>query len=210
MSAWPDASCARLIARGDWGEDEQLQRCQPPIGPRNSASNASYAVSGIAAVLLRPGPEGVLFLLAMLALCYGSWRYHAEKTIRANLLDRVGMFLVLVPLGVLGIWALAGWPPENRPVAMVIAALVCTPVAVYYAPLKAMDLQIGGWLALAALGGFVRGDPWLAGAAMALFFLGYACWQLDKVPRRPLGLWGHAIWHTVTGPAFALMFLAVT
>lgn len=188
-------------ARGHWAEDEALQRTRLPVGPRNSWSNLPYGACGIAAGLLQSTDAGFLFALGMLALCYGSWRYHAEKTVRANLLDRVGMFLVLVQLG-LGAW----WPWLPGVWSVTLAAAV---VAVYVAPLKWMDAQIGCWLLLALVGTAVHGGSLpLAVASMLLFFAGYLCWQLDKRPSMPLGLWGHACWHLLTAPAFLLMWLA--
>lgn len=202
-------SCDRLVARGHWGEDEQLHRCHWPIGPRNAWSNVAYAVTGVIPFWLHRSPEAFLFLLAMLALCYGSFRYHAEKTIRANLLDRVGMFLVLVPLASLGVTRLLPWPIDPG-IAMVLPALVLTPLAVYYLPLKWMDAQIGLLVLLGSIGGVLRGDAWITAGALSSFTGGYACWHLDKDPRRPLGLWGHAIWHLLTALAFALLFLGIT
>lgn len=201
-------TCQQLQNRGGWAEDLALGRCHNPIGPRNTYSNLSFLVVGVAVHLYLRTPASFLFALAMFALCYGSWRYHAEKTRRANLLDRVGMFLVLVQLAVHGVWRLFHLPSAPLP-ALVIVTLLLTVAAVYYAPLKWMDAQIGAWVALATLGGIVGGRPWLAGLAFALFVAAYACWQLDKDPRRPLGLWGHAIWHLVAGPAFGVLFLAV-
>lgn len=197
-------TCSQLQRRGGWWEDQALGRCWSPIGPRNALSNLGYVVAGLLAVALHPhAPSTPLFAFAMMALGYGSWRYHAEKTVRANLLDRVGMFLVLAQLAALA------WFPTDLPVVWIFT-LVATVVAVYVAPLQWMDGQIGAWLALACLGALLNGGIWqLAAASMLLFVAGYACWQLDKQPDHPLGLWGHAVWHLLTAPAFLVMWLAI-
>src|SRR3546814_8785788 len=63
-------SCAKLRGRGGWWEDQYLGRCWSPIGPRNTYSNAAYAVCGGLAVVLRPHLAATpLFAMAMVALC---------------------------------------------------------------------------------------------------------------------------------------------
>lgn len=218
-------SCERLRRRGGWLDDLLSGRCAFPISPRNTWSNAAYLLSGALPVLATGGSAaGWVMGIALAALAIGSGLYHGLKAKWANDLDLAGMCLVFGALSVHGFdtfstvtpWLMAG-------VGALFAAAF-----VYLKPGN-LDKLIGVWLLFASIPAFLRGTDWLAVLSIALYGFAYIAWNLDtwggrlhqawrdadpatRGPPPPLppivGRNGHAIWHELTGPATALMFVA--
>lgn len=196
--------CEKLRQRGGWAEDEALGRCFYPIGPRNTYSNIAYVVAAIWVGLARPGIHAALMGGALISLAYGSWRYHAEKTVTANLLDRMGMGLVFSVLACCALFA-------DRSYFLILTACVTllgTALFTLVLPSKYVDVQVGIGLTIGLLGALWHGAIDAAVASMVLFLMAYGVWHLDKAKSRYIGLWGHAIWHVLTAAAIGQMFLA--
>ena len=198
------ADCGRKIARGGWGEDLALQRCEAPIGPRNAYSNAAYPLAGwVLPFLAGWTPATLVMATTLTMLGYGSYRYHAYKTVADNNLDRAGMYLVF---GALAACALA--PAHDMiALAMVTWGVVLATLFTYVIKSVNLDLQMGLLLGFAGTGALLHGDAGLAGISMLVFLAAYAAWQLNKSGR--LVPWGHAIWHVFTAVAIDLMYLAL-
>jgi hypothetical protein len=200
---WNGTDCARLIARGGWGEDRALARCAFPIGPRNTASNAAYPMAGLALYLRYPTPETAAFAVCLLALGLGSAAYHGWKTIQTNNLDWAGMYAVFVALVLHAVAPGLGW-----------WAWLTVPTAGTFAYLFAyrlnglgLNAHMGLFLLLAMLPPLLHGHALLALVGFGLFLLAYGCWTLDH-RTRVMGLWGHALWHILTAAAIATVYAA--
>ena len=199
-------SCDHLIRRGGWAEEALLGSCTPPIGPRNTWSNLAYvAVAAILLAFLGYTPQTAVVAFALTVLGIGSGLYHAYKTIWANRLDHVGMYLVF---GALSVYGLLGRHPA-APMLMVVTGILLAGLFTYTGIKASLDIQMGVLFYFTMLPAFVFGDAKLAGAALALFLLGFGAWQLDKRRSPWVGLWGHALWHILTAPAIGLMYLAL-
>lgn len=201
MSIWP----ARW-ARGHWAEDEALQRTRFPVGPRNTWSNLWYAAAGLMVLVSGPGGrEPVVFAAALGVLCLGSGLYHAIKEPWANALDHVGMYAVF---GSLATWAIGyGWVGDGLWLAMAVGGIVPAVVFSYLVKVN-LDVMMGLLVLGASVPAFLWGTPALAGWGLGIYALGYGCWQLDRAKHPAVGLWGHALWHGLTGFATAMQFLA--
>ena len=199
-------TCDQLIRRGGWAEEALQPRCAFPIGPRNTWSNAAYIV--VALILLATlgtAPQTVVMAAALTALGLGSGLYHGFKTIWANRLDHVGMYMVFGALSVYGIMG----RHAAAPALMVVTGVLLAGLFTYTGIKASLDIQMGVLFYFTMLPAFVFGDPKVAGAALALFLLGFGAWQLDKRRSPLIGLWGHALWHILTAPAIGLMYVAL-
>jgi len=198
-----DDSCAKLQARGGWAEDAALHRCSFPIGPRNVISNLAYLAVG--ANLAERGFWAMGIAMTVLAL--GSGIYHGWKTLWANKLDWVGMYMVF---GCLVVHAIV---PASTAAPWLMLAFGAA-VALYYSyELNGIDLnaQMGLFLFLSLLPALWGPTPHvpMACAGFATFLVAYGVWQLDVAHSKWVGLWGHAIWHVLTAIAIGLVFLSV-
>lgn len=183
-----------------------LGSCSVPIGPRNTWSNLAYiAVAAILLYFLGTTPQTVVVSVALGVLGIGSGLYHAYKTVWANRLDHVGMYLVF---GALSVYGILGRHPA-APYLMVITGLLLAGLFTYTGIKASLDIQMGVLFYFTMIPAFVFGDAKLAGVALALFLLGFGAWQLDKIRSPITGLWGHAWWHILTAPAIGLMYLAL-
>jgi hypothetical protein len=201
-----EVSCDRLRARGGWAEDAILHRCTSPIGPRNTYSNIAYAIAGFALLFvdgMQPAAAGVAWF-SLTGLALGSAMYHSNKTLFSNMLDHVGMYMTF------GALAVHGWAPDwpGMPYLMALTGMGLATYFVYAKPRFGMDVQLGVLFLLGAIPAAIWGDRLWLGAALVLFGMGFGAWHLDKNPTRPLGVWGHALWHKFTAWAIFCMFLA--
>lgn len=199
-------SCEHRRRRGGWTEDRALGRCAWPIGPRNTWSNLAYPAVGWSVLALDPASAMAwVFAGAMTVLGIGSALYHGFKTIWANQLDHVGMYLVF------GSLLVAAMAPEHpyAPLAMAVSGLVLAVIFAYVVKVS-LDAVMGVLLWFTYVGVALEGDMLLGGISLALFTVGYTAWQLDKAKHPMIGLWGHAVWHILTAAALGAMFLALT
>lgn len=200
-----EVSCDRLRARGGWAEDVILHRCASPIGPRNTYSNIAYAIAGFALLFvgMEPATAGVAWF-SLTGLALGSAMYHSHKTLFSNMLDHVGMYMTF------GALAVHGWAPEwaGMPYLMALTGMGLATYFVYAKPRFGMDIQLGVLFLLGAIPAAIWGDRSTLLAAVLFFGSGFWWWHLDKNPRRPAGLWGHALWHVFTAVAIYYMFVA--
>lgn len=195
--------CEILQARGGWAEDASLHRCNFPIGPRNTWSNAAYPIAGYILVLIyhADAPSFAIFT-ALFALGVGSGIYHGYKTVFANTLDWMGMCMAF---GALMIHGLVPVVPA-LPWVMLVAGAGIGYSTSY--SMKGYDLNdiTGILLGLSLIGAWLHGSLLLGLLSMATFIIAYIVWQLDVKKSPYVGLWGHAIWHIVTAFAIALMY----
>lgn len=197
-------SCEHLRNRGGWTEDRALLRCAPPIGPRNTWSNAAYVLVGVAVALRLPGPASTVFAAAMVLLGVGSGLYHAYKTLWANRLDHGGIYMVT---GSLSIHAIA--PTHSAtPYLMLLTGAGLATLFAYVIPRIDLDVQMGLLLFYSAVPSFLFGDVTMTVQAFGLFAVAFAAWHLDRRHSPLIGLWGHAVWHVLTAAAVGWMFLA--
>jgi predicted membrane channel-forming protein YqfA (hemolysin III family) len=201
-----NVTCDHLIRRGGWAEEALRPRCTFPIGPRNTWSNTAYIAVG-ATLLLTLGytPQTAVMAGALTMLGIGSGLYHGFKTIWANRLDHVGMYLVFGALSVYGIMG----RHAAAPYLMLVTGALLAGLFTYTGIRASLDIQMGVLFYFTMLPAFVFGDAKLAGGALALFLLGFGAWQLDKRRSPLIGLWGHALWHLLTAPAIGMMYLAL-
>lgn len=199
-------SCDHLIRRGGWAEEALLGSCTPPIGPRNTWSNLAYvAVAAILLAFLGYTPQTAVMAFALTVLGIGSGLYHAYKTIWANRLDHVGMYLVF---GALSTYGIVGNHPAAWYLMLATGALLAGLFT--YTGIKAsLDIQMGVLFYFTLMAACVHGNVKLALAALGLFLLGFVAWHLDKRRSPLVGKWGHALWHDFTAPAIGLMYLAL-
>lgn len=197
-----DASCDHRRARGGWWEDATLERCAFPIGPRNTWSNLAYVGAGLT-LLAIGSPPATVMAGSLVVLGIGSGLYHGYKTIWANRLDHVGMYLTF---GALSVHGIAPFHP-TIPYLMITTGILLAVLFSYVIPGINLDVQMGLLLWYAGIPAFLGGHANWAVLSMAIFLLGFVAWQMDK-HRLLVGLWGHAIWHIATAVAIALMFMA--
>ena len=197
-------SCAHLQNRGGWREDRDLRRCAWPIGPRNTYSNAAYAIAAAYLLVARPDARTLVLAIALLLLAVGSSLYHGLKTRWANNLDRAGMYAVF---GALGAHASVAEHPLAW-LAMAVTGTLFAVLMVFVVANVSLDLQMGVLLYFTAVPAFMFGDRAMAAEAMGLFIVGFLCWHADRARLSFIGLWGHALWHLFTAAAIALMYLA--
>ncbi|MGD9525041.1 MAG: hypothetical protein AB7P61_07600 [Gemmatimonadales bacterium] len=197
------ADCAHLRARGGWSEDACLGRCSFPIGPRNTWSNAAYVLAGVVVVLLDRTLAGWVMAGSLVMLGLGSGLYHGFKTLWANRLDHVGMYLTF---GALAVHASAPRHPVT-PWLMLVTGVALAVLLSYVIPRVSLDLQMGMLLWFSMIPAVLLGSASLALLSFGVFLAAYLCWQLDK-HRALLRLWGHALWHILTAAAIAMMYLA--
>lgn len=195
------ASCTRLIARGGWSEDALLQRCRVPIGPRNTWSNAAYALAGGAVYAAAPSPETGVVMGMSVILAFGSGLYHAHKSTYFNDLDHAGMYAVFGALAVYGWWANA--------TAMMGVAMLGAWVGAFVRHRASLDTQVGVLLAI-AMAGIAWRDWREALVILGVYGIGYVVQRLDHAHSPLVRLWGHALWHVLTAIAIALTGLAIT
>lgn len=199
-----DATCERLRNRGRWHEDRALGRCDFPIGPRNTWSNATYIAVGFALAFFDQSAPTVVMSFALVMLGIGSGLYHGVKTKWANKLDHVGMYLVFGGLVAHGV------DPSHphTPALMLVTGVLLAGLFSYTGIKVTLDIQMGLLLYLSSLPGVLLGNWELLAWGYGLFLLGFAAWQLD-LRRSPLvGLWGHAIWHALTALAIGAIYLS--
>lgn len=196
-----DPECVVRRTRGWWGEDIALHRCSPPYGPRNTVSNIAYGLAALWVVLTQSGDVRWVMALALCALAIGSWLYHSRKEIWANNLDWLGMG---GSMAVLDVSALFPHSPEMALGAFSIGLVVALLISQH----MHFDEVMAGMFLVALVPAYLVGDAGLAALSVLLFALGYLCWKLDKTKGKPLGLWGHALWHCFTAAAMAVLFAA--
>lgn len=192
-----------LVRRGGWREDIMLNRRRPPYGPRNAWSNVAYLFAGFFPLPLVPGYPAFMFALAMGWLAYGSFTYHAYKTVAAHKADWSGMYAVF---GVLAAYAYSVSTPAAGPVMAAVG--VSGALLAYVWRAGSANALIGVLLVLSFVPAYFNGDSRLAIASLGLFLAAKACWVMDKNTAY-LGLWGHALWHVLTAAALACMFLSL-
>jgi hypothetical protein len=198
----PDSWAAR-IARGKWAEDLTLQRLKVLIGPRNAWSNVAYVAAGVAVFFLSDQPIRVPMAVALLMLGAGSFWYHGWKGLLANCADWMGMYPTVI------VSAMIAYAPR----APTLAAWFVLGFAVLFGAAfsfrkRRFDWHMGGFFLLACIPLALAGEwmPLLQSAG--LFALGYGAWHLDKRKDKPLGLWGHAIWHVLSAAGILRLVLA--
>lgn len=218
-------TCMRRRRRGGWFDDLWSARCSFPISPRNTWSNLGYLASGSIPVLATGGsPAGWVMGISLAVLAIGSGLYHGLKEKWANDLDLAGMCLVFGSLSVHGYDTVSSVTPW----LMAGVGIAFAAAFVYLKPGN-LDKLIGVWLLFASIPAFLHGTAWLAVLSLALYGYAYIAWNLDVWAGRRFGAWldadpatrgpppspppivgrnGHAIWHELTGPATALMFVA--
>lgn len=192
--------CETLIQRGRWNEDITLQRCDPPIGPRNAWSNLAFAITGLIIGLVLKSWSGVVLAAACCYLCWSSWRYHYYKTVSDNQLDRSGMFAVYG-----GITAFA----IGAPALIILFISVFVGWLAWRYPVKrdlTKDLAIVIWPSVLLL--WVEGNRTLLIISLTLAALGFISWILDRKGNFPLKLWGHALWHKFMAASMLFVVLA--
>lgn len=199
-----DASCARKIARGGWAEERLgTGSCDFPIGPRNTWSNAAYV--GAAGFILTQDRSASALVMAgaLTTLGVGSALYHGYKTLWANKLDHVGMYLTF---GALAVHGYGQYP--HTPVAMAVTGVALAGLFTYTGIRVTLDVQVGLLLWFSLMPTVLKGNYWMAAAAFGWYIAGYIVWQLDKQDQPITGKWGHALWHILTSVAIGLTFLA--
>ena len=194
--------CYHRRCRGKWYEDEYLGRCKFPLGPRNTWSNAAYFLAALVVLIGDFSANGLVMALSLTALGAGSALYHGFKTLWANKLDRVGMYLTFGALVIHG-----HQPDPSLWIAMLATGVLMSVLLVYIIPTSLLDLQMGILLWLSGVPAILKGFPQGALISLGLFVIGYAAWQCDH-RRKFVGLWGHAIWHILTAFAIALMYFS--
>jgi hypothetical protein len=206
MTSWlaDTADCDRRIARGQWGEDRLRNSCRWPVGPWNTASNLAYVVAGAVVYWQRPGAAAAVMALALVALGLGSAAYHAWKTLWANRLDHIGMYLVF---GALPMYAMAPDHPAT-PWLMATTGIGLVVLFIYVSPQVSMDIQMALLFWFSGLPALLLGDTLLAATGIGCFVVSYAAWHLDRRPTPALGRYGHAVWHLGTAAGIPLLFLA--
>jgi len=194
--------CLRRQMRGGWTEDMALERCDFPIGPRNTWSNAAYPLAGLVLYALWSEPQVAAFALCMLFLGIGSGVYHGFKTRASNQLDWAGMYAVFSAL------LLHALAPGHQLVTLLTVPVAAATAWGYAYKLNGIGLnaQMGLFLGASMIPPLVHGQAPLALAGFGLFLLAYGIWWLDKKHSRIVGLWGHAIWHVLTAAAIALIY----
>lgn len=208
MTAIPcdgDPGKERLRRRGGWQEDHLLGRCGPPYGPRNTWSNAAYALAGAAVWAAHPNPwAGFVLFLACLTLAIGSGLYHAFKTPGSNALDHFGMYAVFASLAVIG------GAPEHPDVALFafIFAFVFAAWGTWWRIKSDLNTTVGVLLGITSLWGFALGDAKATLAALLVYAFAYVLQRADQRHVPWLSGWGHAFWHVLTAVAIYLTALA--
>lgn len=202
--------------------------CHVPQQPINTYSNLVYAFWGVLlAGALGTGPAWV-FALAMTYLCVGSMLYHAISTEWAHVVDETGMYGVYTALAVFAVATALGWQGGGPAAAMLGVAGVAMYVfgslfeegpgageqRRHLKKPRYRNLIIGVLLAVAALLPLLNYErTWgYVVASVVLFALAFWVWHLDRARRFPLiggRAWGHAVWHLLTAPATALVFVAI-
>ena len=190
--------CIRRIARGHWAEDETLQRCHFPIGPRNTWSTLAYVACGVGVIDRYPLEQGIVMGTSLIMLGIGSGLYHGLKYKWANNLDWLGMYMCVTTLALNGLIPNAkGFLLGGFAVAGVFVGL--------FALAEHFDIHMGIGVVLASIRA-VWSEPLLVVAALVVFAVAYGCWKLDKAKK--MGLWGHALWHVLTAVAMTVLFEA--
>lgn len=203
VTAAPDVSCPQRQARGGWWEDQLCGRCAFPIGPRNTYSNVAYPLAGAGLLYWDHSPAGWVMAGSLLVLGIGSALYHGHKTLWANRLDHLGMYLVF---GALSVHGFAPAHPAT-PVAMLLTGALLALLLAYVVPRVSLDVQMGILVWFSALPGVLRGHRAEVMVAVGCFAVAYLAWQLD-VAHRVTGKWGHALWHVLTAAAIPVLFWA--
>lgn len=179
------------------------RNCRGMIGPRNTISNLAYAVVGTYLAWKYQDSASAALGVALWVLATGSALYHAQKTLRANRLDWVGMYMVA------GALVAHGLVPRLPGVSWAMLAVGGAWVA-YYGHQRWMSAD---WhIALAMVLGSIRpalsGHLGVVGWAWLAFAVAYGAWHLDKAHSRWVGKYGHAAWHVLTAVAIGLCFIA--
>jgi len=181
-----------------WAEAQALRRTSWPREPRNTFSNLAYLGGAVAVLARGQDLTRVVMAGALIVLAVGSAYYHSVETQRADNWDWAGMVLCLTVLAVHALW-------PHAPGLALGAAMVALVLTLIYAPSWDLhyDALLGVLFAAALLPTLVHGRLGLILAGVACFALGYAAWWLDRT--RVLGLYGHALWHVLTGAGFPLL-----
>jgi len=199
-----NASCARRIARGGWAEERLGNRgCDFPIGPRNTWSNAAYVGAAGAILTQDHSAPAIVMAGSLTILGVGSALYHGYKTLWANKLDHVGMYLTFGSLAVHGYGQY-----QYTAAAMLITGILLAVLFTYTGIRVSLDVQMGVLLWFSLLPAVLKGNHWMAAAAFGWYIAAFIVWQLDKKDQPITGKWGHALWHKMTAVALCLTYLA--
>ncbi|SRR6266496_6041891 len=192
------ANCKELQKNGNWWEDQLVNRCKFPIGPRNTWSNLAYV---LAAAGVWPLSKTFAVMLGLLGI--GSGLYHGFKTQWADRLDNAGMYAAF---GSLTVWMVA---PRTvfAPLAMVLLTGILIWRFVYTkVPDNYETILMGAFSGISVVAVALNGSPVAALTSLVLMGVAYISWWADQQRKFPWPKWGHAVWHLLTATAIYLLF----
>lgn len=174
--------------------------------PRNAFSNLAYVLAGWSVFAVYwLDPRALVFAGFMSWLGLGSFLYHSDhRSTFYRALDWSGMYGVtgcVIPL------ALDPSHPQVWHWMLIVGAGLAILLPFFWRVGEASAL-VGVLFALSIIPAIFNGDPAWALVAFGLFLAGKVAWLLDVHTQR-LGLWGHALWHVLTGWGFAAVFVAL-
>lgn len=206
-----------------WCEAE-LAQCggphpsQVPEQPVNTYTNLIYAAAGVAVAVEFRLPSAYVFALAMVVLCVGSALYHGLSTRWAGRLDVGGMYGVFSSLAVFAIGRSLGIAEEWTALAMLLVGSAAGLLGFFLRRWYSEDVnwKIAIFLIVPYLLAVERivahgvsDGLHLTWGSFALFAAAMGAWQLDRRCAFPLERWGHGLWHLLTGPAIAMLYVAI-
>lgn len=192
-------TCRVLQQRGHWAEDAMCGRCTFPIGPLNTWSNSAYLIAAGALLWRSIDAASLVMAASLCALGIGSGLYHGYKTLWANRLDWVGMYLVF------GSLAVHGFPDSPlTPILMAVTGGLLALLFAYVIPRVSLEVQTGLLFWFAAVPIALKGHWPIVLSVLGVFVLAYGCWVGDR--RGWTGRWGHAVWHVWSAIGIYLLY----
>lgn len=199
-------TCTELQNDGGWWEDQLVNRCKFPIGPRNTFSNLAYVAAGILVLLKSMALANIEFAAALVFLGVCSGTYHGFKTPATGKLDDAGMYAVFSSLL---FYVLSPHYPLIG-LFMLIASILTVMELGFHSRSSYLHPFVGLTTVLCVVYVALNDNPLIAGISLLIFGGAYIIWWMDKKKTFTVApKWGHAFWHLFTATAIYTLFMGV-
>lgn len=211
--SWPRDGCERVNCYCETLRDSFV------VQSVSTQSNLAFVLVGLLIVFAPPRATArpayqTVFGLAVMAVGFGSWLYHASLTRVGEWFDLVGVYLLLSLILVVNAHRLRPLRPATLAALYVVINVIGgVQMIVAGALQQVVFVTLLGGALLLEIAVWLRRRPqmqfgWLA-AALTTFALAAITWLADaRLPCDPASLFQwHGLWHALTATAAGFVFL---